>query len=173
LLGFVSGLLYDEAFGRVRRVGTQIFAGGAPDADIAKARDEDRTLAEALKGASAARAASLVLKYGIGIKIGMETEFTLLAPSDEAIGELTVAKWNQLNEDRAAFDAWYNGHYADKRVSRADVPTSGMKELVTTDGKAHRIENKGDVLTIDGIAVVVPDVKWNKGIVHVLKRDIA
>ena len=46
-------------------------------------------------------------------------------------------------------------------------------ELVTTDGKAHRIENKGDVLTIDGIAVVVPDVKWNKGIVHVLKRDIA
>jgi Fasciclin domain len=173
LLGFVSGLLYDEAFGRVRRVGTQIFAEGAPDADIAKARDEDRTLAEALKGASAARAASLVLKYGIGIKIGMETEFTLLAPSDEAIGELTVAKWNQLNEDRAAFDAWYNGHYADKRVSRADVPTSGMKELVTTDGKAHRIENKGDVLTIDGIAVVVPDVKWNKGIVHVLKRDIA
>jgi uncharacterized surface protein with fasciclin (FAS1) repeats len=175
LLGFVSGLLYDEAFGRVRRVGSQIFAGGAADADIAKARDEDRTLAEALKGASAARAASLVLKYGIGTRIGTETEFTLLVPSDEAMGELTLTKWNQLNEDRAAFDAWYNRHYADKPVSREDVKKSenNKKQLDTADKKTHDLEAKDDVLTIDGIPVIVPDVKWNKGVVHVLKRDIA
>jgi Fasciclin domain len=172
LLGFVSGLLYDEAFGRVRRVGSQIFSGGAQDADIAKARTEDRTLAEALKGASAARAADLVLKYGIGTKIGTETEFTLLVPSDEAVGELTVAKWNQLNEDRAAFDAWYNRHYADKRVSRADVPKLEKKELVTADKKTHVLDTQNDALTIDNIPVVVPDVKWNKGILHVLKRDM-
>jgi len=175
LLGFVSGLLYDEAFGRVRRVGSQIFAGGGQDADIAKARDEDRTLAEALKGASAARAASLVLKYGIGTRIGTETEFTLLVPSDEAMGELTLTKWNQLNEDRAAFDAWYNRHYADKLVSREDVKKSqdSKKQLDTADKKTHDLKAKDDVLTVDDIPVVVPDIKWKKGIVQVLQRDIA
>jgi hypothetical protein len=174
LLGFVSGLLYDEAFGRVRRVGSQIFAGGGQDADIAKARDEDRTLAEALKGASAARAASLVLKYGIGTRIGTETEFTLLVPSDEAMGELTLTKWNQLNEDRAAFDAWYNRHYAKEPVSREDVkkPQNPKKQLDTADGEHHALEITGDVLSVDGITVVVPNVKWKKGIVHVLQRDL-
>ena len=30
MLGFISGLLYDEAFGRVRRFGSQVFAGDTP-----------------------------------------------------------------------------------------------------------------------------------------------
>ena len=171
LLGFVSGLLYDEAFGRVRRVGSQIFAGTS-DVHIATARAEDRTLAEALKGASASRAASLVLKYGIGTRLGMETEFTLLVPSDEAMGGLTLADWNRLNEEPTAFERWYRHHVVGKRVSRADVASLEAKELRTTDDTVLALETKDDALIIGGIRVVVPDVKWGKGVVHVLQREL-
>jgi uncharacterized surface protein with fasciclin (FAS1) repeats len=172
LLGFVSGLLYDEAFGRVRRVGTQIFAGTS-DVQIAAARTEDRTLAEALKGASASRAADLVLKYGIGTKLGPEKEFTLLFPSDEAIGSLSLAEWNRLNEDRKTFEPWYSRHDVEQRLSRADVTAWGDKPKPKTVGGIDLdLKVEGGVLTVNGIRAVVPDVQWNKGVVHILERDL-
>ena len=170
LLGFVSGLLYDEAFGRVRRVGTQIFAGTS-DVQIAAARTEDRTLADALKGASASRAANLVLKYGIGTRIGTEQEFTLFIPSDDAIGALSLAEWNRLNEDSKAFEPWYRRHYLDKRVSRADV--AALKDKLQTGGKTELTLAVNDgALSVNGIRVVVPDVQWHKGVVHILEKDL-
>jgi hypothetical protein len=93
LLGFLSGLLYDEAFGRVRRIGSQIF-GGVTDT-AASARAEDRSLAETLKAVNAGRVAGLVLKFGAGTRLGSENEFSLLVPSDEAIGGLPVSNWDQ------------------------------------------------------------------------------
>jgi uncharacterized surface protein with fasciclin (FAS1) repeats len=172
LLGFVSGLLYDEAFGRVRRVGSQIFAGTS-DVQIAAARTEDRTLAEALKGASASRAAELVLKYGIGTRLGTEREFTLLLPSDEAMGALSLAEWNRLNEDRKAFEPWYTRHYVEQRLSRAALPALKDKPKPKPgDGPELDLEVKNDVLTVNGIRAVVPDVQWNKGVVHILERDL-
>jgi uncharacterized surface protein with fasciclin (FAS1) repeats len=172
LLGFLSGLLYDEAFGRVRRIGTQMFAG-TPDVQIANARAEDRTLAEALKGASAARAAGLVLKYGIGTRLDIESEFTLLIPSDEAIGELTLTAWNRLNDEPTSFERWYHHHHAGKRVTRADVAaTPPANELRTDDDSVLPLKVKDDTLTVAGIRVVIPDVKWGKGMVHILQRDL-
>jgi uncharacterized surface protein with fasciclin (FAS1) repeats len=172
LLGFLSGLLYDEAFGRVRRIGTQMFAG-TPDVQIANARAEDRTLAEALKGASAARAAGLVLKYGIGTRLDIESEFTLLIPSDEAIGELTLTAWNRLNDEPTSFERWYHHHHAGKRVTRADVAaTPPTNELRTDDDSVLTLKVKHDTLTVAGIRVVIPDVKWGKGMVHILQRDL-
>jgi hypothetical protein len=172
LLGFVSGLLYDDAFGRVRRVGSQIFAGTS-DVEMAAARKEDRTLAEALKGASASRAADLVLKYGIGTKLGTEKEFTLLLPSDEAMGALSLAQWNRLNEDGKAFDEWYGRHYLDQRLSRDDVTALKEKTKLKTGGDTTLdLRSEGGVLTVSTIRAVVPDVQWNKGVVHVLERDL-
>jgi hypothetical protein len=59
-------------------------------------------------------------------------------------------------------------------LSREDVKKSNnKKELETVDKKKkYTLETKADVLTIDNIPVVVPDVKWKKGIVHVLQRDM-
>src|SRR5437879_3356952 len=68
LLGFISGLIYDEAFGRVRRLGMQLFAERT---EGPQGRPEDNSLAAALKQASASRVADLVLKYGIGTRLGM------------------------------------------------------------------------------------------------------
>jgi hypothetical protein len=48
LLGFLSGLMYDEAFGRVRRVGTGMFSA-KPGEEAVNARAEDRSLADALR----------------------------------------------------------------------------------------------------------------------------
>lgn len=80
-LGFISGLLYDEAFGRVRRFGATFFAGDSP---VVVVSAEDRSLAEVLRNAKASFVADLVLKFGIGKRISAEPEFTLLVPSDEA-----------------------------------------------------------------------------------------
>ena len=85
LLGFLSGLMYDEAFGRVRRVGTGMFSA-KPGEEAVNARAEDRSLADALRGKGASLAAGLVLKYGIGTRVSLESEFTLLIPSDEDRG---------------------------------------------------------------------------------------
>src|SRR6202030_2645967 len=80
LLGFLSGLMYDEAFGRVRRVGTGMFSA-KPGEEAVNARAEDRSLADALRGKGASLAAGLVLKDGIGTRVSLESEFTLLIPS--------------------------------------------------------------------------------------------
>jgi len=95
-LGFVSGLLYDEAFGRVRRLGTQLFAERI---DRPEGRPEDKSLADALKRGSATRVAELVLKYGIGTRLAMESEFTFLVPSDEAVGQKPLQFWLDLNNE--------------------------------------------------------------------------
>jgi len=172
LLGFLSGLLYDEAFGRVRRVGMQMFAP-KPGQEAANARPEDRSLAEALRTASAGRIASLVLKYGVGTKLGSDREFTLLVPSDEAVGELTLATWNKLNEDAAAFDQWLGRHRAAKRVTRDDVQALPEGKMSMDDGQTRTVVVADGALRVDGIHVAVPDIKWGAGVLHVMQHDLA
>jgi hypothetical protein len=175
LLGFLSGLMYDEAFGRVRRIGTQWFATTAAD-EVANARAEDRALAEVLRNNGASLAANLLLKYGVGTRIEGELEFTLLVPSDDAIGRLPLATWNSLNDSKGdAFEKWYRKHHAVTRVSKADVKGEGQAAPVTTlladDSTSHTLALDGDVLTINGIRVLISDISWKKGIIHILSED--
>ena len=65
-----------------------------PDEEVANARTEDRSLAETLRNSNASLAARLVLKYGIGTRVSLESEFTLLVPSNEAIGHLTLSAYD-------------------------------------------------------------------------------
>jgi hypothetical protein len=177
LLGFISGLLYDEAFGRVRRVGTQIFAAKAGE-DAANARAEDRSLAEALRSGSASLAAGLVVKYGIGTRLSLESEFTLLIPSDEAMGRLTLATWTGLNDPkRDVFEKWYHHHHAAKRVTKADVAggaaTPAISELHVDDNTSFALALEGGEFKIDNVRVLVADIVWNKGVVHILSEELA
>jgi hypothetical protein len=176
LLGFVSGLLYDEAFGRVRRVGTQLFAS-KPGEDAANARAEDRSLAEILRGSGASLAAGLLVKYGIGTRVSLESEFTLLIPSDDAMGRTSLTTWTNLNDPkRDLFEQWYHRHHAAKRVARADVAGSGTKpavsELQVDDGKSYPLGLDGDEFKIDGVRVLIADVAWNKGVIHILGEEL-
>src|SRR5262249_27825067 len=118
LLGFVSGLLYDEAFGRVRRLGTQLFAERI---DRPEGRPEDTSLADALKQGSATLA-ELVLKYGIGTRLATESEFTFLVPSDEAVGQKPLQFWLDLNNEAiSSFEKWYRRHHSGKAITKKDV----------------------------------------------------
>jgi hypothetical protein len=177
LLGFLSGLMYDEAFGRVRRVGTEMFAA-KPGQEAASARPEDRSLAGILSGKGASLAASLVLKYAIGTRVSRESAFTLLIPSDEAIGGLSLATWTKLSDPQSdAFEKWYHKHHSTQRVARNDVVGDATKEpvkqLLVDDGTSYALQVDDGGLKINHVRVVIADVVWNKGIIHILSQDLS
>jgi hypothetical protein len=177
LLGFLSGLMYDEAFGRVRRAGTGMFSA-KPGEEAVNARAEDRSLADALRGKGASLAAGLVLKYGIGTRVSLESEFTQLIPSDEAIGALPLATWTKLNDPKSdAFEKRYHKHHSDKRIAQKDVvgdaPTTLVKELRVDDATSYALVVDEGGFKIDNVPVLIADVIWNKGIVHILKGDFS
>jgi uncharacterized surface protein with fasciclin (FAS1) repeats len=176
LLGFLSGMLYDEAFGQVRRVGQNLFAGTSTDA-ADNARAEDRSLAETLKGVGASLAAGLVVKHGLGTRLAMEEKFTLLVPSDQAVGKLSLSTWTNLNDkDQPEFKKWHDRHHSPQRVTKKDVigdGTSGpITELKADDGTAYALTIDGGDLKINGVRVMIADVSWNRGTLHILSEDL-
>jgi hypothetical protein len=170
LLGFISGLLYEDAFGRVRRFGAQLFAG--EDAVIPISA-EDRSLAEALRVAKASFAADLVLKFGVGKRLSAEPEFTLLVPSDEAMSRLTLQAWKDISEPttRTRFETWLRRHHALKRVTKADVAARTATEIQTEEGK-YPLTVDGDVLKVGAVKVVSADISWGNGVIHVVAEDL-
>jgi uncharacterized surface protein with fasciclin (FAS1) repeats len=170
MLGFVSGLLYDEAFGRVRRLGIQLFSGDAP---VVLNTPEDQSLAQQLRDADASMVAELVLKFGIGKRIADEPEFTLLVPSDAAMGKLTLATWRDISEARTRpkFENWLRRRHALKRVAKTDAATAPI-EIQVEDGKTYPVAVENDVLKINGIAVAKPDITWHNGFIHILDGDL-
>jgi len=176
LLGFLSGFLYDAAFGRVRRVGAQLFAGDTVTDAASNASEEDRSLAEALKGANATLVAGLLLSRGIGSKLASESEFTLLVPSDHAVGQLTLAGWNEITDKTTdAFDAWYKHHHASKRVTKKDLagPPAAPVALELDDGKTVELRVEGSELKVGATKAIVADVAWKKGAIHILQDELS
>ena len=171
MLGFISGLLYDEAFGRVRRFGAQLFAG---DGAVVVISPEDRSLAEALRAAKASFVADLVLKFGIGKRIGDEPEFTLLVPSDDAMSRLTLQAWKEISEPttRSKFESWFRRHHALKRVASGDVTSGTTKEIEVEDASKYALTIVDGILMADKAKVIQADVPWRNGIVHILEQDV-
>jgi uncharacterized surface protein with fasciclin (FAS1) repeats len=175
VLGFLSGLLYDEAFGRVRRIGIGIFAV-KPDELIVNARAEDRSLAETLRNSNASRAAELILKYGIGTRLSLESEFTLLVPSNEAIGHLTLSTWTALNDSRLDdFERWYHRHHASKRVTKSEVARSSAtpaNDLQVDDGTTFAMTVTAGEFKVGDVRVLIADVAWSTGIIQILSGEL-
>jgi uncharacterized surface protein with fasciclin (FAS1) repeats len=170
MLGFVSGLLYDEAFGRVRRFGSQVFAG---DTAIVVNTAEDIALADTLRAAKAASIAELVLKFGLGKRLAAESQFTLLVPSDDAMGRLTLADWREISEARTRpkFDNWLRRHHAPKRTTKGDV-SAAPAEIQMDDNTKYPMLVENDVLKVGGIAVSKADISHGNGIIHILEGDL-
>lgn len=173
LLGFVSGLLYDEAFGRVRRVGSRIFSGDATGDDGTGARPEDLALAKALQAANASLMGSLVLKYNVGLRLARETSFTLLVPSDQAIGSLNLKAWTDINDrQKDLFDKWFKHHHAPKTLFQKDVPAGAPVELNLDDSSKVSMTTEAGVLKVAGVPVLISDIAWEKGVIHVLSATL-
>jgi uncharacterized surface protein with fasciclin (FAS1) repeats len=176
LLGFLSGLMYDEAFGQVRRVGLRMFSA-KPTEEASNARVEDRSLADILKGNSASLAAGLVVKYGLGTRLNLESEFTLLIPSDEAIGNIPLTTWTALNDPEGeVFEKWYKRHHSVKRVNKANVAGTSTVAAVTSlsvdDGTSYALTLDGGDLKINNVRVMIADVIWEKGVIHILSAEL-
>lgn len=171
MLGFISGLLYDEAFGRVRRFGAQFFAGDDPSVT---AGPEDLSLAEALRTAKATYVAELFLKFGIGKRIASEAQFTLLVPSDEAMSGLTLQAWKEISEPitRSKFETWFRRHHATRNVNKSDVAAGTTTEIETEAVAKYPLEIVGDVLLVNKIKVVQADISWGNGVIHILEADV-
>jgi uncharacterized surface protein with fasciclin (FAS1) repeats len=176
LLGFLSGFLYDAAFGRVRRVGAQLFTGDTTTDQGSSASEDDRSLAEVLKSANASLVAGLVLSYGIGSKLASESEFTLLVPSDHAVGQLPLATWKEITDKSAnAFDKWYKHHHASKRVTKKELagPPPRSMQLELDDAKTAELKVEADELKVGTTKAIVADVAWKKGVIHILQDELA
>ena len=171
MLGFISGLLYDEAFGRVRRFGAQFFAGDDP---TVTAGPEDLSLAEALRTAKATYVAELFLKFGIGKRIASEAQFTLLVPSDEAMSGLTLQAWKEISEPitRSKFETWFRRHHATKNVNKSDVAAGTVTEIETEADAKYPLEIAEDALLVNKIKVVQADISWGNGVIHILEEDV-
>lgn len=171
LLGFLSGFLYDVAFGRVRRVGLQLFEGPATPSEARGASEEDRSLAEVLKSNGASRMASLVLSFRPGPKLARETEFTLLVPSDSAMGRMPLDKWSKITDKEGiGFEKWYKAHHAAKKITTKELENNN-KLLKLEDGTSVEMKLAGNELNVNSIKAAKPDIEWKNGVIHILLGD--
>jgi uncharacterized surface protein with fasciclin (FAS1) repeats len=177
ILGFISGLLYDQAFGRVRLFGSQFFATGTPKlADEASA--EDRELCQVLSDAGASLVARWVLKYRLGTELAQKASFTFLVPSDDAVKAMSVEAWHQINESesRAPVDAWVARHLVTKRVTKQEIVAAGdagIKEIEVVDKTKLPVVVANGKLTIGGAEVVKADIQWKNGVIQILSKELA
>lgn len=95
LLGFISGLLNDSAFARIRRFGQQIFSGDGARSDL-QLSGADIELQKVLKDAGALRFAELARIHEIGRDLAKRGRFTIFVPDDAAFDALPHARWREL-----------------------------------------------------------------------------
>jgi hypothetical protein len=173
LLGFISGLVYDAAFGRVRGFAMRAFSG---DGAISGATLEDAALADTLRAAKASYVAELVLKFGIGKRLAGEKEFTFLVPSDDAMMKLPMQVWKDISngETRTKFENWFRHHHAVKRVTSTDVSTKGVTEIQAEDEKefALAVDATDKTLSVEKIKVAQADITWGNGVVQIMSEEL-
>jgi uncharacterized surface protein with fasciclin (FAS1) repeats len=170
-----AGLLYDQAFGRVRRFGAQIFAA---DTRLRRESEDDISLANALKVAGASLAAQQVLTFGIGSRLAGEAEFTFLVPADPALEALSLQRWRKITDPatRSEFDKWFHHYHAPKRVMTGDVaggsPQGSVSEVEADDGSVYSVTVEDGDLKFNDVKAVEKDIAWRNGVVHVLEREL-
>jgi hypothetical protein len=47
-----------------------------------------------------------------------------------------------------------------------------VSELQVDDGKSYPLGLDGDEFKIDGVRVLIADVAWNKGVIHILGEEL-
>jgi hypothetical protein len=174
LLGFVSGLLYDQAFGRVRRFGSQIFAA---DPRLRRTSEDDVSLANALKIAGASLAAQQVLTFGIGTRLAGEAEFTLLVPADPALEALSLQRWRKISDPatRSEFENWFRHYHATKRVMSGDVvgtPNGTISEIQVDDGTTYSTRVEEGDLKLNSVKAIKQDIPWANGVIHIVEEQL-
>ena len=74
-----------------------------------------------------------------------------------------------------AFERWYHRHHAPKRVTRSDVAgsaTAAESKLQVDDGTTYAVTLDGGEFKIDGVRILIADVIWNRGVIHILSEEL-
>lgn len=175
LLGFLSGLLYDEAFGQVRRVGSRIFgdessAGGRPT-------QADLQFAAALEAENVIVAARIALKAHLGEILASRPGFTFFLPPEDAIPRevLEASIRAGFGPGEPQVDTWFDKHLVDERllVSQLQQAAAAKMSVLTRDGLRHAVTVAGNDVAVAGAKIVKPDVTWRLGVIHLLDADFS
>jgi uncharacterized surface protein with fasciclin (FAS1) repeats len=171
LLGFVSGLLNDEAFGRIRQFGLQFFRD-----ETSKTADADTTgpnaeLAQGLRDTNCTRFAELARLHCLGTTLAPKDHFTLFVPADTAFDGRPLSEWTALANPKqgAPFMALVNGRLVDfATLSAADLAT--LPQLTMADGSVVPLERSGADVRFRGERIEVGQpYRWRNGTIFVTK----
>jgi hypothetical protein len=135
LLGFLSGLLHEDAFGKLKLVGEGWFRpDGAPDTG---ATAVDRELAEKLREIGCHRLAELTLVHRPGKSLADRPEFTLVALDDEYLDNASDLVWFELRQRSGAsmFDRMTLTRKLDLATPPAAVNTVAAPAVSVPAGK--------------------------------------
>lgn len=92
--------------------------------------------------------------------------FTVFAPSNSAFAKFSAEELNAILADKALLTSILTYHVVPGRVSANDVVNS--TELTTVNGKALKVEIKGNEVFINDARVVATDITSANGIIHVI-----
>ncbi len=124
----------------------------------------------------------MVLTFGLGVRLKAEAEFTLLVPSDDAIGLLPLRDWRDISSKASTviFDRWYHHHHAGKKFDAATLIQAGNIQMDDLEVlKAVSAQNVTTIQKVDGTGAVVKqadvtkaDLPWSNGIIHIIGGEI-
>lgn len=94
--------------------------------------------------------------------------FTVLAPSDAAIGKLDPAKWADLQKSKDKLKALLQGHILSSKMKAADIAKA--TKLSGMGGVSHEVKLGDDKQpVIDGVAKITKqDVEGSNGLIQIL-----
>jgi Fasciclin domain len=173
LLGFVSGLLNDDAFGRIRRFGTQLFRGDTSGASALGATMTDAEFVQRLRDMKCERFGELALIHRLGTTLVRKNPFTLFVPSDEVLEALTVKQWRALADPErpGPFNALLNRHLIETEALRFDQ-LARLPSVKSADGTALTVAKEDSGVTRIGTNMVLAsdnDVEWRGSRMYAVK----
>jgi hypothetical protein len=169
LLGFVSGLLNDEAFGRIRRFGLQFFRDEAAKTPDSEASGPNAELVQRLQDANCNRFAELARLHCLGTTLAPKDHFTLFVPADPWFDTRPLAEWSALSNPKqgAPFMALVNGRLVDTAtLSAADL--ASLPQLVTADASIVPLQRTDGEVRFRGERIELGQpYKWRNGAIFV------
>jgi uncharacterized surface protein with fasciclin (FAS1) repeats len=171
LLGFVSGLLNDEAFGRIRRFGLQFFEDGTTATKEAETSGPNAELVQRLHDAGCARFAELARLHCLGTTLAPKDHFTLFVPADASFDARPLSEWRDLADPKLAvpFTAFVNHRLVDE-ASLTDEDLLARTELTMADGSVIPVEKTGNAIRLGGEQLeTAQPYTWRNGIIYVTR----
>jgi uncharacterized surface protein with fasciclin (FAS1) repeats len=92
--------------------------------------------------------------------------FTVFAPNDEAFGNLPVGALDALLKDKVKLTAVLTYHVVAGRLTAKDLNEESAAK--TEQGTNIAINEKGDMILVNGAKILQTDIECTNGVIHVI-----